>query len=70
MPPPTLTATHLSTLVSSAAGELTILHELSLQLTKRDTLPLVAPSRSGQPTLLGLRASRDLPIRIHPTTAA
>lgn len=56
-----LTATDLSKVVASAEGELTILHELSLELNKGDSLAIVGASGSGKSTLLGLLAGLDLP---------
>ena len=56
-----LTAKNLSKVVSSAEGELTILHELSLELNKGDSLAIVGASGSGKSTLLGLLAGLDLP---------
>jgi putative ABC transport system ATP-binding protein len=47
--------------VSSAEGELTILHDLDLELTKGDSLAIVGSSGSGKSTLLGLLAGLDLP---------
>ncbi len=56
-----LTARNLSKVVPSAEGELTILHELSLELNKGDSLAIVGSSGSGKSTLLGLLAGLDLP---------
>ncbi len=56
-----LTARNLSKVVPSAEGELTILHELSLELNKGDSLAIVGSSGSGNSTLLGLLAGLDLP---------
>ena len=56
-----LTAQHLSKVVTSAEGELTILHELSLNLIEGDSLAIVGASGSGKSTLLGLLAGLDLP---------
>ncbi|KPX00490.1 ABC transporter ATP-binding protein [Pseudomonas syringae] len=47
-----LTAKDLSKVVPSAEGELTILHELSLELNKGDSLAIVGASGSGKSTLL------------------
>jgi putative ABC transport system ATP-binding protein len=47
--------------VSSAEGELTILHDLDLDLSKGDSLAIVGSSGSGKSTLLGLLAGLDLP---------
>ncbi|WP_407316156.1 ABC transporter ATP-binding protein [Pseudomonas sp. nanlin1] len=56
-----LEARNLSKVVSSAEGELTILHALSLELSKGDSLAIVGASGSGKSTLLGLLAGLDLP---------
>ena len=56
-----LSARHLSKVVTSTEGELTILHGLSLDLAKGDSLAIVGSSGSGKSTLLGLLAGLDLP---------
>ncbi|MFS2125583.1 ABC transporter ATP-binding protein [Pseudomonas sp. Pseusp97] len=56
-----LTARNLSKVVSSAEGKLTILHDLSLDLARGDSLAIVGSSGSGKSTLLGLLAGLDLP---------
>lgn len=56
-----LIARNLSKVVPSAEGELTILHDLSLDLLKGDSLAIVGSSGSGKSTLLGLLAGLDLP---------
>jgi putative ABC transport system ATP-binding protein len=56
-----LIARDLSKVVPSAEGELTILHELSLELNTGDSLAIVGSSGSGKSTLLGLLAGLDLP---------
>jgi putative ABC transport system ATP-binding protein len=56
-----LAARNLSKVVSSAEGELTILHDLDLELSKGDSLAIVGSSGSGKSTLLGLLAGLDLP---------
>jgi len=56
-----LTARNLSKVVSSTEGELTILHNLSLELSSGDSLAIVGSSGSGKSTLLGLLAGLDLP---------
>jgi putative ABC transport system ATP-binding protein len=56
-----LSARNLSKVVPSTEGDLTILHELSLELNKGDSLAIVGASGSGKSTLLGLLAGLDLP---------
>ncbi|MCO6056945.1 ABC transporter ATP-binding protein [Pseudomonas sp. MOB-449] len=56
-----LDARNLSKVVPSAEGELIILHDLSLNLGKGDSLAIVGSSGSGKSTLLGLLAGLDLP---------
>ncbi|MEO4046603.1 ABC transporter ATP-binding protein [Pseudomonas sp. CAU 1711] len=56
-----LSARHLSKVVPSTEGELSILHELSFDLDRGDSLAIVGSSGSGKSTLLGLLAGLDLP---------
>ena len=58
---PILTARHLNKVVPSAEGDLSILHDLSLDLCRGDSLAIVGSSGSGKSTLLGLLAGLDLP---------
>lgn len=61
MVPSILVAQHLSKVVPSAEGDLTILHALSLSLDQGDSLAIVGASGSGKSTLLGLLAGLDQP---------
>lgn len=56
-----LSARHLSKVVPSTEGELHILHDLSFDLARGDSLAIVGSSGSGKSTLLGLLAGLDLP---------
>ncbi|MBG6614686.1 ABC transporter ATP-binding protein [Pseudomonas aeruginosa] len=56
-----LNAQNLSKVVGSAEGKLTILHDLSLDLARGDSLAIVGSSGSGKSTLLGLLAGLDQP---------
>lgn len=67
-----LNAQNLSKVVGSAEGKLTILHDLSLDLARGDSLAIVGSSGSGKSTLLGLLAGLDQPsggeVRLSPGT--
>lgn len=56
-----LSARHLNKVVPSAEGELSILHDLNLDLASGDSLAIVGSSGSGKSTLLGLLAGLDQP---------
>src|SRR5690606_26584361 len=56
-----LKARNLSKVVPTAEGELTILHDLDLEIIAGDSLAIVGSSGSGKSTLLGLLAGLDLP---------
>jgi putative ABC transport system ATP-binding protein len=56
-----LTAQHLSKVVKSAEGNLTILDDFNFELVCGDSLAIVGSSGSGKSTLLGLLAGLDLP---------
>lgn len=58
-----LVAQHLSKVVSSAEGELSIVEDVNLQVEKGASLAIVGASGSGKSTLLGLLAGLDLPTR-------
>jgi len=47
--------------VSTAEGQLTILHRISLSVAAGETLAITGPSGSGKSTLLGILAGLDLP---------
>lgn len=61
MGPSILVAQNLSKVVHSAEGDLAILHALSLDLARGDSLAIVGASGSGKSTLLGLLAGLDQP---------
>ncbi|MBA6098893.1 MULTISPECIES: ABC transporter ATP-binding protein [Pseudomonas] len=61
MGPSILVAQNLSKVVPSAEGDLAILHALSLDLARGDSLAIVGASGSGKSTLLGLLAGLDQP---------
>ena len=52
---------HLTKTYATAAGPLTVLHEVSFELAAGDTCAIVGPSGSGKTTLLGLCAGLDEP---------
>lgn len=56
-----LDARNLNKVVPSAEGELSILHDLNLDLASGDSLAIVGSSGSGKSTLLGLLAGLDQP---------
>ncbi|SDU03586.1 putative ABC transport system ATP-binding protein [Pseudomonas pohangensis] len=56
-----LNVQHLSKVVPSAEGELTILEQIDFELARGASLAIVGSSGSGKSTLLGLLAGLDLP---------
>jgi len=58
---PILTAQAVSKRVKTAEQELTILHNVSLQVALGQSLAIVGPSGAGKSTLLGLLAGLDSP---------
>jgi putative ABC transport system ATP-binding protein len=52
---------HLTKTYATAAGPLTVLHEVSFALPAGGTCAIVGPSGSGKTTLLGLCAGLDQP---------
>ncbi len=46
---------------TTAAGQLTVLHNVSFTLEQAATCSILGPSGSGKTTLLGLAAGLDLP---------
>jgi putative ABC transport system ATP-binding protein len=51
----------ISKTVQDATGELTILHEIDLQVSQGESLAIVGASGSGKSTLLGILAGLDVP---------
>lgn len=56
-----LSVSHLSKSVSSGDEQLTILHDISLRVTRGESLAIVGASGSGKTTLLSLLAGLDTP---------
>ncbi|MEM1232008.1 MAG: ABC transporter ATP-binding protein [Pseudomonadota bacterium] len=58
---PVARAEQVAKIVPTAAGELTILQDIDLTISERDTLAVVGASGSGKTTLLGILAGLDTP---------
>lgn len=58
---PLVEAMGVGKVVSTAEGELTILHRISLAVAEGESLAITGPSGSGKSTLLGILAGLDLP---------
>lgn len=58
---PIIKAANLSKQISLKGNQLTILHEVSLEVNKSETVAIVGPSGAGKTTLLGLLAGLDTP---------
>ncbi len=67
LPAAVLAAHEISKQVSSPEGTLTILDDVSFEVSAGDSVAIVGPSGAGKSTLLALLAGLDLPSRGHVT---
>lgn len=58
---PVLTLQHLSLSLSGQGGQVNILHDIDLQIHKKETLAITGPSGSGKTSLLMLMAGLERP---------
>lgn len=61
----TIDASHVGKTVVTSDGDLSILHDISLQIKRAESIAIVGSSGSGKSTLLGLLAGLDRPSTGH-----